>query len=174
MIFEGWWGLIRVLVVGVLAYAALIVVLRVSGNRTLSKMNAFDFIITVALGSAFATMILSKTTPLAEGIAALVLLVALQYAVTWMTVRFPRLEALVKAEPVLLMHRGRYLDGVLRQQRVTRAEIEAGLRGAGKASLDERTSVVLEADGSFSIVTQDGEGRETLPPAPEGEGARAG
>ncbi|RMD68975.1 MAG: DUF421 domain-containing protein, partial [Cyanobacteria bacterium J149] len=49
MFFETWSGLGRVLIVGVLAYAGLIVLLRFSGKRTLSKMNAFDLIVTVAL-----------------------------------------------------------------------------------------------------------------------------
>jgi hypothetical protein len=56
MFFESWSGLGRVLVVGVLAYGALVFVLRVSGKRTLSKMNAFDLIVTVALGSTIATV----------------------------------------------------------------------------------------------------------------------
>ena len=42
MFFDGWTGLLRVLVVGTLAYAALVLLLRVTGKRTLSKMNAFD------------------------------------------------------------------------------------------------------------------------------------
>ena len=48
MFFDGWQSLLRTLVIGVLAYAALVGILRISGNRTLSKLNAFDFIVTVA------------------------------------------------------------------------------------------------------------------------------
>lgn len=36
------------------SYAFIVFVLRLSGKRTLSKMNAFDFIVTVALGSILA------------------------------------------------------------------------------------------------------------------------
>lgn len=67
MLFQGWAGLLRTLAVGVLAYSALVVVLRVSGKRTLSKMNAFDFVVTVALGSTLASTLLSKGVALAEG-----------------------------------------------------------------------------------------------------------
>ncbi len=51
MFFDDWFGIVRILIVGVLAYAALIIFLRVSGKRTLSKWNAFDFVVTIALGS---------------------------------------------------------------------------------------------------------------------------
>lgn len=67
MFFDGWTGLLRVLVVGTLAYAALVLLLRVSGKRTLSKMNAFDLVVTVALGSTLATVLLSRDVALAEG-----------------------------------------------------------------------------------------------------------
>ena len=51
--FESWHGIFRVIVTGICAYVPLIVLLRISGKRTLSQMNAFDLIITVALGSTF-------------------------------------------------------------------------------------------------------------------------
>ena len=68
MFFHSWFDLLRVAVVGTLAYSALIVWLRISGKRSLSKWNAFDFIVTIALGSTLATAFLSKDVALAEGV----------------------------------------------------------------------------------------------------------
>lgn len=65
MFFENWSQILKILLTGAFAYIAIIIVLRLSGKRTLSQMNAFDFIITVALGSTLATAMLSKDTPLA-------------------------------------------------------------------------------------------------------------
>ena len=70
MIFDTWFGLLRVLVVGTAAYAALVLLLRASGKRTLAKLNAFDLVVTVALGSTLATVLLSKDVALAEGLLA--------------------------------------------------------------------------------------------------------
>ena len=50
MWFTGWEPPVRTVLTGVCAYAALILLLRVSGKQTLSKMNAFDLVVTVALG----------------------------------------------------------------------------------------------------------------------------
>lgn len=66
MFFDTWIGLFLVLVIGAMAYAALVVMLRVSGKRTLGKMNVFDLVVTVALGSAFATVVLDKSVLLAS------------------------------------------------------------------------------------------------------------
>jgi uncharacterized membrane protein YcaP (DUF421 family) len=87
MLFQNWTGLWRVLVVGALAYCALVFLLRVSGKRTLSKMNAFDFVVTVALGSTLAAVFLSKNVALAEGVLAFALLIGLQFVITWLSVR---------------------------------------------------------------------------------------
>ena len=84
--FESWSSLGQTALAGVLAYAALIVFLRVSGKRTLAKLNAFDFIVTVAIGSTPASVLTSKRLPLAEGALALALLVAVPLAVAWLTV----------------------------------------------------------------------------------------
>lgn len=89
MFFDGWNGIARTLVVGMLAYLGLVVMLRLSGKRTLSKLNAFDLVVTVALGSILATILLSREVPLADGLVAFVLLIALQFAVTWTSVRMP-------------------------------------------------------------------------------------
>ena len=66
MLFDSWVGLGRVIVAGILAYAGLILLLRISGKRTLSKMNAFDLVVTVALGSTLATVLLSRSVALAS------------------------------------------------------------------------------------------------------------
>lgn len=159
MLFDGWGGLGRVLLVGTLAYAAMVLLLRVSGKRTLSKMNAFDLIVTVALGSALATTILSKGTALVEGMLAFALLICLQLAITWLSVRSERFQHWIKAQPTLLLWDGRFLAGALRRERVTAEEIRATVRASGLVSLDQVRAVVLETDGSFTVVEKSS-GRE--------------
>ncbi len=150
--FDNWIGMLRIVVVGTSAYAILIFMLRISGKRTLSKMNAFDLVITVALGSTLATVLLNASVPLFDGIIALALLISLQFALTWLSVRSKRFQNLIKADPTLLVHDGRYLDAAMRQQRVTREEIGAALRASGRTDIVEIMSVVLETDGSMTVI----------------------
>ena len=169
MFFSTWWALARTVIVGVLAYVALILLLRVSGKRTLSKMNAFDFVVTVALGSTLATVLLSKDVTLAEGVTAFALLIGLQFVVTWLSVRWPIVRRLVTAEPTLLLYRGQFLPDAMKRARMTREEVRSAVRSQGIASLDAVEAVVLETDGSVSVVQM-----TQLHPAagtPEGEEA---
>lgn len=156
MFFDDWHGLLRVLVIGTATYAALIALLRTSGKRSLSKMNAFDLVVTVALGSTFATVILDSSIPLAEGVLALALLIFLQFVITSLSVRFKFVQDLVKSRPTLLVRDGAYLDQAMRNQRVTRQEVEAAMRSNGTAELSNVACVVLETDGSMSVIESDG------------------
>lgn len=159
MLFDGWTDLVRVLVVGTLAYAALVMILRISGKRTLAKLNAFDFVVTVALGSTLATVLLSKDVALAEGVLALVLLVVLQYAIAWLAVRSDRFRGFIKSEPTLLMRDGRYLEGAMRRERITREEVLAAIRGEGGGNPQTIAAVVLETDGSISVLREGGQAK---------------
>ena len=150
--FNGWSVLGRTLLIGVLAYVSLVFMLRVSGKRTLAKMNAFDLVVTVAIGSTLATIVLSKSVALAEGLLALALLIGMQFAISWSSTRMPWLRRVVTGEPRLLLRDGTMLDDALRDARVTREEVRAAVRSAGIGALGDVAAVVLETDGSFSVI----------------------
>ncbi|BDL39048.1 DUF421 domain-containing protein [Methylorubrum sp. GM97] len=152
MFFDTWSGLVRVIVVGPLAYVALILFLRISGKRTLTKLNAFDLVVTVALGSTLSSIVLTKSVALLEGVLALATLIGLQYLITWSSVRSARIRSLVKAEPTLLAHRGDLIEGAMRRQRLTRDDVLSALRSEGLDDLSQAAAVVLETDGSISVL----------------------
>lgn len=150
--FQDWQALLRTFVTAVVAYAGLVFLLRISGRRTLSKMNAFDFVVTVALGSTLATTLLDKDVSLAQGLLALGMLIGMQYVVTWSSVRTRWVRRLVTGEPGLLFYRGEFLPQAMRRARVTQEEARSAVRGAGLAAMDEVEAVVLETDGSISVI----------------------
>jgi uncharacterized membrane protein YcaP (DUF421 family) len=161
MLFDSWEGLWRVLAVGVMAYIGLLFLLRISGKRTLSKLNAFDLIVTVALGSTLATVLLSRDVALLEGILAFAVLIGAQYLITTLSVRSALVRRLVKSEPRLLFYRGRMLSDALREERVTRNEVRAVVRARGFSDLGAVEAVVLETDGSFNVIGSGGSGQGT-------------
>ena len=153
MWFDAWGDLVRVLLVGTAAYVFLVVLLRLSGKRTLAKLNAFDLIVTVALGSTLATILLSSDVSWTEGAFALVLLVALQLVVAWTTTRWPASRLALTAAPTLLLHHGEVLDDALREHRVSPGELRQAVRSSGNGDLSQVGAVVLESDGTLSVVT---------------------
>lgn len=152
MFFDTGFGLVRVIVVTLCAYAILIVVLRAAGKRALAKLNAFDLVVTVALGSTLATVLLSKDVALAEGALAFAMLAGLQYAVARASIRWRWFRNAVRAEPRLLVEDGVARREAMAAERVTRDEIDAALRQQGIGRIADAAAVVLETDGSLSVI----------------------
>ena len=152
MLFNNLFGLGRVAIVSVLAYASLILVLRLAGKRSLAKLNAFDFVVTVALGSTLATVLLTKDVALAEGLLAFAMLAGLQWAVSRLSVAWPSFRRAVRNEPTLLCENGQFRTQAMKDERVTRSEMEAAIRNAGIGRLEDVAAVVLETDGSMSVI----------------------
>lgn len=158
MLFHGWDDLGRVLVGVLVAYPLLVLILRVSGKRTLATMNAFDLVVTVALGSTLATTLLNSQVALAEGVLALGLLALAQFVVAWTTVRVRTVRSLAKSTPALLVRDGAMQHEVMKRERVTAGEVRQALRSQGIGSVEQVAAVVLETDGSFSVVPRSSAG----------------
>lgn len=152
MFFNSWEGIGRTIVVGVLAYLGLILILRISGKRTLSKMNAFDLVVTVALGSTLATILLSKKVALAEGLTAFFVLIGMQFVIAWLSVRSNFVSGLIKSNPELLFYNGHFYKKVMKQNRILEVEILQAARSNSIGSMDSVKAVVLETDGSLSFL----------------------
>jgi uncharacterized membrane protein YcaP (DUF421 family) len=129
-----------------------VVLLRLSGKRTVAKWNAFDLIVTVALGSALATPILSGDVSLIKGVAAFAALIGAQFTITWLSVRVPLVRQAIKSRPALLVRNGDFQREMLRRQRVTEDEVRTAIRRRGFGDVREVRAVVLETDGSFSVI----------------------
>lgn len=152
--FSNWQSVLRTVIITILAYASLIILLRSFGKRSLSKMNAFDFIVTVALGSTLATVALNKSVPLLEGVLAFFLLLFLQYVITWLSVRFKAVKNLVTSTPALLYYRGQQLHQVMKQERITLEELHAKLREKGFSHFNDVEAIVLETTGELTIINK--------------------
>ncbi|MBG6217098.1 uncharacterized membrane protein YcaP (DUF421 family) [Arthrobacter sp. CAN_A6] len=152
MWFDSWPEVLRVLLVGSASYITLVLVLRASGKRTLSQLNAFDFIVTVALGSTLATILLSSDVAWVEGLAALALLAALQFLVAWISARWPGGRSFVTAKPVALVCDGELQHDQLRRNRLSASEVRQAVRSTGSGDLSDVAAVVLETNGTLSVI----------------------
>lgn len=143
--------MIRIVLTGVGAYISIILMLRISGKRTLAKMNAFDFIVTVAMGSILATTLTSQQTSLLAGLTAFGTLVVLQYILAKLSKRFTMVNRMIKSEPTLLFYQGDYLQEYLRKERILEMEIIQAIRASG-TPFEQVEAVILETDGTFSVL----------------------
>ncbi len=162
-LFGNWHTIFRTLCVGALGYAVLVVFLRISGKRTLSKLNAFDLVVTISLGSTLSAILVQQSVTLAQGAAAFGLLILMQYLVTFLSVRSPSFGRAMRSEPTLLARDGEYCHKALQRERVMEAEALSAIRSAGGESVQDVAFLVLESDGSISAALKEG-GKRMGPP----------
>jgi uncharacterized membrane protein YcaP (DUF421 family) len=162
MWFSSWADIARVVVLTIVGWGWLTTLIRLFGKRTISKMNPGDFVVTVALGSMVSTLVLfSKQIPVANGIAALAAMVVVQFCVEWTTARSRRLRQAIDGSPVLLVHNGRMLHDNMRRENIDDQDILEALRRHDVASVADTQAVILEIDGSFSVIKRENTDRRS-------------
>ncbi|MBP0116033.1 DUF421 domain-containing protein [Bradyrhizobium vignae] len=173
IIFQGWAPLLRTAIGTTITYIALVVLLRLAGPRTLAKWYAFDLIVTVALGSTFANSVLSGDISVAQSLVGFVILIGLQFIIAFAVAHWSPLRVIVNPQPTLLLHQGKLARDAMRSQRVAEADVRAAVRQHGIDRLEDVGAVVLEADGTFSVIRQLGSEASALADIPELGGSNA-
>ena len=166
MFFDDWSQIGRAALLTALVYLAVLAVLRAAGSRAIAKMSAHDLMVTVALGSLLATIPLQSSVSFAHGLIIIAAFLALQRALNWLHVRWPRAGEVIRGDPTLVLYEGRFLRDRMRASHVAVEDVRAAVRNAGLASLQQVHAVVLEIDGSWSVIqrgeTGDGSALEGL------------
>ncbi len=155
MWFDSWSDIARILAVGAAAYVTVVVILRLSGKRTLAKLNAFDWVVSVAFGSTLATILLSSDVSWTEGALAFVVLLVLQLVVSFLSSRWSVFRKGITAEPVVLLEHGELRRDAMTRSRVAESEVMQAVRGSGGGDLANIAAVVLETNGKLSVITTD-------------------
>lgn len=144
---------------GILMYIVLIAMLRITGKRSLSKFNIFDFVITIAIGSVFASTMTSNDVKLAQATTAMLVLLAGQYIMSKLALKYDKFERIIKADPALLFYNGKFNLETMKHERVTKREILQAVRGSGAGNLESVQAVVLETDGQMSVISKSEDGK---------------
>ncbi|MBC3846410.1 DUF421 domain-containing protein [Winogradskyella echinorum] len=144
-------NVLAILITTICVYIALVLLTRISGKRSFSKLSSFDFSITVAIGSILATVIISKSVSLQNGIAGLVGIYVMQMFVAYAR-RWDIIKKLMDNKPTLLMKDGKIIEANLKKCRVTIPDLKAKLREANVIQLSEVKAVVFESTGDISVM----------------------
>lgn len=151
-LWNGWEPILRILIVGTLTYIGIILILRMSGKRTLSNMNAFDFIITIALGSVFGRILTARSISVSEALSAFALLALLQYILSFIEIRSKWFKKFVNSEPTLLYYNGEFIERNLKKERISKNDLFSVVRKNRLDNLEEIAAIVLETDGVVSVI----------------------
>lgn len=149
------YGIERIIGISILFYLSLIIVLKISGKRTLSEINAFDFLITVTIGSIAATTIVLQESSFVDGIIAVTTLIILQYILATLDTKYDFVGKFFLTKPTLLYYKDEYLIENMRKMRITKNDLDQQVRLKVGTVIENISAVVLESNGGLSIITKE-------------------
>lgn len=147
-----WWLFV---VRAVAVYAVLMVLIRMSGKRTMGQFTPFDMLLIVLLGNAVQNSLLGKDTSLGGGLLLAVTLIVINWCVAFVTSRSGRVERVVEGVPVVLARDGQLFRSVLKRELVSEQDFNEALRQNGQMTLTDVRIALLETNGSISVVPRD-------------------
>ncbi len=144
-----WWELI---LRDIVVYAFLLALLRVTGKRQIGQLAPFDLVLLLVLSNAVQNSMNAGDNSLVGGLISATTLIALNYLAGLATYRSKRLEAIVEGRPQVIVHDGVVFEEVMAKAKLTRHELNAALRESGCNTLEDVLSVILENNGSITVV----------------------
>ena len=142
----------RIVLTTVMVYVLIVLVTKISGKRSTSQLNNFDWIVTVMIGSLGASTILLKDIPFVEGVSSILVLYLLQFLVTKYASISPQFSSFILSEPRIVFYQGQFLPDAMRAERLTRQEIECAMRSEGVHRFDDVEAIVFESDAKLTII----------------------
>lgn len=145
-----WWEFVlRACVV----YACLLVLVRLSGKRTVGQFTPFDLLVVMLLSESVSESLTGGDSSLVGGLIAAVTLIALTVAIAWGTSRSGKLDKLLQGTAVVIGKDGQLLDDVLKREKIAQEDVMRALR-TEDCELSDMRRAFLEADGEISILKQ--------------------
>jgi len=151
LLFKDWESLYHIAFCAFISYFVLFVFIRLARKRTFAKLTAFDFVVTITLGSTLSSMILNKVT-ITEGSIALVIIIALQYVLAFSAKKSKKLEEIINSKPTLLFYDGKFITDAMDKEVITKEEIYAEIRKFRLYRLEDVKAVVMELNGELTVV----------------------
>lgn len=143
-----WWEFV---LRALLVYVALLVLVRLSGKRTIGQFTPFDLLVVLLLSEAVSNALDGGDDSVAGGLLSAATLIALNFSLAWASARSHRIERALEGRAVLLGRNGKIYDEVLRRQNVGQADIQKALREQD-CQLQNMRCAFLEVDGNISII----------------------
>ena len=144
-----WWEFV---LRAIAVYVALLLMVRLSGKRSVGQFTPFDMILLILLGTAVQNSLIGEDVSLLGGLLLAGTLIALNHAVGWITARSRRLHALIEGVAVKIIEDGVLDKDRLRNEGVSEMDLDEALRRAGLEHVSEVRRGWLETDGHITLI----------------------
>jgi uncharacterized membrane protein YcaP (DUF421 family) len=137
-------------------YIVVLVGLRLLGKSHIAQLSIFDFVLILLISNAVQNAMVGSDSSLIGGIVAAGTLIALNFLITSLRVRFRSVDRVFEGNPSLLIHNGRIVVENLHHERITVDELERAIREHGIQHTTDVKVAIMESDGAISVIPKSG------------------
>lgn len=148
-------GPLNLLVRAVAVYLVVLILLRLGGKRQIGQMGATEFVAVLLISNAVQNSMNGGDNSLIGGLWLAAILIAMSTAISWITYKSRFFAHLFEGTPTLLVHHSKVITKNLKREMMTQRQLREMLRHQGFRSLTEIKDVILEADGTLTVVRSD-------------------
>lgn len=140
---------------GAAIYAVLLLIVRLSGRRTLSQMMPFDLVLILIVAETTQQALLGDDFSLVNAAVLIITLFVIDIGLSYVKRRSGRVERILDGAPILLVSHGEPDHKVLAGARLSADDIlEAAREKQGLERMDQIRFAVLETTGEISIIPE--------------------
>ncbi len=144
-----WWEFV---LRGVVVYVFLLVFLRLTGKRQTGQYAPFDLVLLLLLSNAVQNSMTAGDNSLVGGLISAATLIGCHVVLAQLTFRFAWMERLIDGKPQVLVHQGQVNADLMRQELLSKDDLEAALRASGCLHLHEVERATIETNGQITVV----------------------
>ena len=137
-----------------LIYFFLIGIMRLMGKRRLGEIEMTDLVITLLLSEIATIPITDKNTPVLYAIVPVVTLASFEVFTSALSLRFPKLKALLSPKPTVLIHNGEVNRREMKKVRISLDELLCELRQQNVGDIEQVQYAILESNGKISVIVK--------------------
>jgi uncharacterized membrane protein YcaP (DUF421 family) len=136
-----------------LVYLFLLLLLRLTGKRTLAQITSFDFVLLLIISEAVQQALIGEDNSMTNAAILVTTLVGLNIVMSWLKQRYKWIERLLEDIPLLIVSDGKPLKDRMDKARIDEDDVlDAAREAHGLERMDEIRHAILERDGKISII----------------------
>lgn len=144
-----WWEFIAR---AAIVYAVLLVLVRISGKRTVGEFTPFDLLVVMLLAESTQGALVGGDESVGGSLIVAATLIAMNYAVGFASARSKAVDRVVEGEPVVLLRNGRVLTDALKRNNVPLSDLDESLRRSGITEHSKVEVAMLETNGDITVI----------------------
>ncbi len=136
----------------IVLYAFVVFALRLMGKRQISDMQPSDLVVTLIISDIAAIPMQNTAQPILSGILPVLVLVALEVAVSFFMLKSVKFRSLLCGKPVIVICDGKIMQEEMRRLRLSNEDLCVQLRQQDVFSIEDVQYCIVETNGSVSVL----------------------